>query len=144
MGLPHSSWLSASHSMGNQSQRKCDAARAAERRAKKEAAKSAETISAQVDSAVPTDNAVPAVKQTKSALQKRVPSEALASAQRSTCSKHSASTSVPAASTSTGSTSSQNTVTHLSNQSNTTSHPRHMNAASAQAQLLQAALEDES
>ena len=57
--------------MGNQSQRKREAACAAERRAKKEAAKSAETISAQVDSAVPADNAVPAMKQTKSALQKQ-------------------------------------------------------------------------
>lgn len=130
--------------MGNQSQRKREAACAAERRAKKEAAKSAETISAQVDSAVPADNAVPATKQTKSALQKQVPSEALASTQRSTHSKRSASTSVPAASASTGSTSSQNTVTHLSNQSNTTSRPCRMNAASARAQLLQAALEDES
>ena len=81
--------------MGNQAQRKRKAARAAECRAKKEvaqAAKLAETTSAHDDSPVPADNAVPAMKQTKSALQKRAPSEASASIRRSTHSQHSAST----------------------------------------------------
>ena len=118
--------------MGNQAQRKRKAARAAEHRAKKEvvqAAKLAETTSAHDDSPVPADNTIPATKQTKSALQKRAPPEASASIRRSThlqCS----------ASTPTCSTSSQETLAHLSNQSNTTSRPHRMNAASAQAQLL--------
>lgn len=133
--------------MGNQSQKKREAARAAERKAKKEAtqaAKLAEANSAQVDSLVPAEIAVPPTKQTKSALPKRAAPEASASTRRSTRSKRSASTPTSLASIPTSSASSKDIVTHLSNQSNTTSRPRRTNAASAQAQLLQAALEDES
>ena len=130
--------------MGNQSQKKHDAIRAAEHRAKKEAgqaAKPAETTSAHVDSPLSNDM-VPATKQTKSTLQKQAP-QASAPTRRSTRSKRSVFTSTSLASTPT--LSQDAASTHLGDQSDTTSRPhRNTNTASARAQLLQAALENES
>ena len=139
MGLSRSSPKSISypHLMGNQAQNKRNATRAATRNAKKEAMKLAKTPSALDSPSLTSDTIiVPAIKQLKSA-SKRQAVAPESSVRRSTRSKQSTTTAPPTFSAL------QDTATHL-DQSNPMSRPRHINKASVQAQLLQAALDDES
>ena len=123
--------------MGNQSQKKPDATRAAECMAKKRAAKPAEAPSA-LDSPDRTCDGipVPAIKQLKSVSKPQAVALELP-AQRSTHSKHSSST-VPSTFSAL-----QDMATHH-NQSIPIPCPCHTIIASEKAQLLQAALDDDS